>query len=487
MPADNPAPGVIPFDLDGMADILRETKPELAKQLDVESEQPAEEVAPQPQTEVQPEAQPEPVAEEPAAEPEVAETPEPEASDAPNSLEDELAELNRQSSEAKSKIAAKPIAEQPKPAEAAKQRDDDLQLDTRQAAAMHPRTKKIIEERNQKIITERNRAESLAKEKEELAAELNRARESLKKGVVPKETEEELTRLRERIRELDITRDPSLEERYDKPVTENETKIIGILQEFGVGKTVNGKDDPEAIEKLKSDGISFKSISPYIKKLSDEGYEDEAEGLRELLRENIRVKNAKQKEISEWRTNFDVKKQQAAQFSQQKQEQMLSEVRDHATRILNSDLTDLAKDFSFLNKPSEPLPSDSPAVAKAKQDALAAYEAASKSVSEAVAQLDASKAPPERVSEIQGRLTANAVQNIVIRQQVLPRLMKDLADLKARNSELEAKVGKIKSAGTLSRAHAAAATSPAGAKTALPESNEDAAKQIAREMGIRLE
>jgi F0F1-type ATP synthase membrane subunit b/b' len=483
MPADNPAPGVIPFDLDGMADILRETKPELAKQLDVESEQPAEETVPPPQ----PEAQPEPVAEEPAAEPEVAETPEPEASDAPNSLEDELAELNRQSSEAKSKVAAKPVAEQPKPAEAAKQRDDDLQLDTRQTAAMHPRTKKIIEERNQKIVTERNRAESLAKEKEELAAELNRARESLKKGVVPKETEEELTRLRERIRELDITRDPSLEEKYDKPVTENEGRIIGILQEFGVGKTVNGKDDPEAIEKLKSDGISFKSISPYIKKLSDEGYEDEAEGLRELLRENIRVKNAKQKEISEWRTNFDVKKQQAAQFSQQKQEQTLSEVRDHATRILNSDLTDLAKDFSFLNKPSEPLPSDSPAVAKAKQDALAAYEAASKSVSEAVSQLDASKAPPERVSEIQGRLTANAVQNIVIRQQVLPRLMKDLADLKARNSELEAKVGKIKSAGTLSRAHAAAATSPAGAKTALPESNEDAAKQIAREMGIRLE
>jgi F0F1-type ATP synthase membrane subunit b/b' len=483
MPADNPAPGVVPFDLDGMADILRETKPELAKQLDVESEQPAEEIVPPPQSE----AQPEPVVEEPAAEPEVAETPEPETNDTPSTLEDELAELNRQSSEAKSKTVAKPVEEQPKPAEAAKQRDDDLQLDTRQAAAMHPRTKKIIEERNQKIVTERNRAEALAKEKEELAAELNRARESLKKGVVPKETEEELTRLRERIRELDITRDPSLEERYDKPVSENESKIIGILQEFGVGKTINGKDDPEAIEKLKSDGITFKSISPYIKKLSDEGYEDEAEGLRELLRENIRVKNAKQKEISEWRTNFDVKKQQAAQFSQQKQEQMLTEVRDHATRILNSDLAELAKDFSFLTKPSEPLPSDSPAIAKAKQDALAAYEAASKSVSEAVAQLDASKAPPDRVSEIQGRLTANAVQNIVIRQQVLPRLMKDLADLKARNSELEAKVGKIKSAGTLSRAHAAAATSPAGAKTPLPESNEDAAKQIAREMGIRID
>lgn len=485
----DPAPTVVPFDLDGMADLLRETKPDLAKELSTELEQPAEEPVQQPQDlQPTPEAKPEPAAEAPAPEPEVAETAEPQAEETSDTLEDELAELNRQSDEAKTKAAAKPVAEEPKPVvEASKQRDQDLQLDTRQAAAMHPRTKKIIEERNQKIVAERNKAEALAKEKEELAAELNRARETLKKGAVPKETEEELTRLRERIRELDITRDPSLEAKYDKPVVENQNKILGILQEFGVGKTVDGKDDPEAVEKLKSEGMTFKTIAPYIKKLSEEGYEDEAEGLRELLRENIRIKNAKEKEISEWRVNFDAKKQQASQYTQQQQEKMFSEVRDHATRILNSDLTDLAKDFPFLTKPAEPLPSDSPAVAKAKQDALAAYEAASKSISEAASQLDASKAPADRVSEVQGRLTANAVQNIVIRQQVLPRLLKDLADLKARNSELEAKVGKIKSAGTLSRAHAAAATSPAGAKTALPESTEDAAKQIAREMGIRLD
>jgi hypothetical protein len=65
-------------------------------------------------------------------------------------------------------------------------------------------------------------------------------------------------------------------------------------------------------------------------------------------------------------------------------------------------------------------------------------------------------------------------------------LVKDLAELRSRNAELEAKVGKIKTAGTLSRAHAAAAAAPAGAKAALPESNEDAAKQIAREMGISI-
>lgn len=485
----DPAPTIVPFDLDGMADILRETKPELAKQLGDELDQPAEAPVQQPQDlQPTPEAKPEPVAEAPAPEPEAEEAPEPEAEETPNTLEDELAELNRQSSEAKSKVAAKPAAEEPKAAaEAPKTRDEDLQLDTRQAAAMHPRTKKIIEERNQKIVAERNKADALAKEKEELAAELNRARESLKKGVVPKETEEELTRLRERIRELDITRDPSLETKYDKPVSENQNKILGILQEFGVGKTVDGKDDPEAIEKLKSEGMTFKTIAPYIKKLSEEGYEDEAEGLRELLRENIRIRNAKEKEIAEWRVNFDSKKQQAVQYNQQQQEKSLIEVRDHATRILNSDLSELAKDFPFLTKPAEPLPSDSQAVAKAKQDALAAYEAATKSISEAASQLDASKAPPDKVFEVQGRLTANAVQNIVIRQQVLPRLLKDLADLKARNSELETKVGKIKSAGTLSRAHAAAAASPAGAKTALPESNEDAAKQIAREMGIRID
>jgi len=79
------------------------------------------------------------------------------------------------------------------------------------------------------------------------------------------------------------------------------------------------------------------------------------------------------------------------------------------------------------------------------------------------------------------------VQGIILKQHVLPRLMKELSELKTRNSELETKVGKIKTAGNLSRAHAAAASSPAGAKAPLPESNEDAARQIAKEMGLAIE
>jgi hypothetical protein len=352
---------------------------------------------------------------------------------------------------------------------------------------MHPKTKKIIEERNQKIIVERNKAEALAKEKEALAVELNQARDALKKGVIPKDTEEELTKLRETVREFDIQRDPSLQAKYDAPLSKNQGQILKVLQSFGVGKTVDGKDDPEAVSKLQRDGLNFKTVTPFIKKLSDEGYEEEAEQLRELLRDNIRIKSAKEEEISSWKTNFSAKKEQSIAEQRQNQEKTVSEIREHSQRILNSDISALSKDLPYLQRPSEPLPTDSAAVSKSKQDAIASYDAMAKQISDAVSELDVSRVSPDKVAEVNGRVSANAVQSIIFKQHVLPKLMKDLADLRARNTELEAKFGKIKTAGTLSRAHAAAASAPAGAKASLPESNEDAARQIAKEMGVSID
>jgi hypothetical protein len=471
----------IPFDLAGLEDLARKASPQLAKEVDAELDS-----APEPAI------QPDEVAPDPVPEPETPVEPEPEAGaevESETSIEDELGELNRQSEEAKSKPAPAPEA---KPAEASKeapvpQRDSDLSLDNRQSAAMHPKTKKIIEERNQKIIVERNKAEALAKEKEALAVELNQARDALKKGVIPKDTEEELTKLRETVREFDIQRDPSLQAKYDAPLSKNQGQILKVLQSFGVGKTVDGKDDPEAVSKLQRDGLNFKTVTPFIKKLSDEGYEEEAEQLRELLRDNIRIKSAKEEEISSWKTNFSAKKEQSIAEQRQNQEKTVSEIREHSQRILNSDISALSKDLPYLQRPSEPLPTDSAAVSKSKQDAIASYDAMAKQISDAVSELDVSRVSPDKVAEVNGRVSANAVQSIIFKQHVLPKLMKDLADLRARNTELEAKFGKIKTAGTLSRAHAAAASAPAGAKATLPESNEDAARQIAKEMGVSID
>lgn len=471
----------IPFDLAGLEDLARKTSPQLAKEVDAELDSAPEPVA-----------QPDEVVPEPVPEPETPVEPEPEAEaevESETSIEDELGELNRQSEEAKSKPAPAP---EPKPEDTPKpapvsQRDSDLNLDSRQSAAMHPKTKKIIEERNQKIIIERNKADALAKEKENLASELNKAREALKTGVVPKETEEELTKLREAVREFDIQRDPSLQAKYDVPLSKNQTRILEVLQSFGVGKTVDGKNDPEAVSKLQRDGLNFKTVTPFIKKLSDEGYEEEAEQLRELLRDNIRIKTSKEAEISNWRTNFSAKKEQSLTEQRQNQEKTVSEIREHSQRILNSDISALSKDLPYLQRPSDPLPTDSAAITKAKQDSIAAYDAMAKQISDAVSELDSSKVSPDKVAEVNGRVSANAVQSIILKQHVLPKLMKDLADLRARNTELEAKFGKIKTAGTLSRAHAAAASAPAGAKATLPESNEDAARQIAKEMGVSID
>jgi hypothetical protein len=357
-------------------------------------------------------------------------------------------------------------------------------LDSRQSAVLHPKTKKIIEERNQKIIAERNKYESLSKERDTLTSELNQARESLKKGTIPKEVEEELTKLRGAIREIDIERDPTLHTKYDSQIAKNQEKILSILKGFGVGKTNDGRDDPESIKALERAGVNFKTVIPYIKKLSDEGYEEEAEHLRDILRDNIRIKNSKESEISEWRSNFTAKKEQSASEQKQNLDRVSSDVRDHSQRILNSDIAELAKDFPMLQRPADPLNTDSAAVAKSKQDAIANYDAMTKQVADAITQLDPSKASPDKASEINGRFSANAVQSIILKQHVLPKLMKDLADLRARNTELESKFGKIRTAGSLSRAHAAAASAPAGARAPLPESNEDAARQIAKEMGI---
>ena len=485
-------PSTVPFDLEGLADLARQASPELAQQVNNDIGEPDTPAVENPAPEIEEPVAPE-VAEEPVAE---TKTEAPESDLGPASettLEDELQKLNQQAEAPKAKTAEKKsetvlntqkakVEEPP-----ANQRDSDLKLDDRASAVLHPKTKKIIEERNQKIVSERNKSETLLKEKAALEAELNKIREDLKKSPVPKDVQDELTKLRQAIREADITRDPALKEKYDIPIANNEEKIITILKEFGLGQTADGKPDPDAIEEIKKGGLNFAGLAPLIKKLSDAGEEGAAEELREVLRENRRLEQTKAKEISEWQTNFDAKQAMTQRQRAEFQEKTAAEVREHANKALASDLENLAKDFPFINRPADPLPTDSPAISKAKLDAIAAYDAAAKAVSEAVASLDPSKAPPEKTAEVNGRFTATAVQGIILKQHVLPRLMKELSELKTRNSELETKVGKIKTAGNLSRAHAAAASSPAGAKAPLPESNEDAARQIAKEMGLAIE
>ena len=478
-----PAPENEPFDLEGLADLARKASPEIAQQIDSDTGVVTPDPTPAPTVDegadpTLPESNPEP-----AEQLELDEEP-------TTSIGDELEELNRQSAEAAKAKEAPPVetskpAETPKPVENA--RDADLKLDERASTVLHPKTKKIIEERNQKIIAERNKAETLSKEKADMEQELQKLREAAKTQTVPKPVEEELTKLRERIRELDIAQDPTIEAKYDAPIRQNQDKIIEVLKSFGLGQTADGKPDPAAIEALKKSGMGFSAIAPHIKKLSDAGEEGAAEELREILRENIRIGREKGKEIGDWKSDFESKKQQTIQQSQQQQENYSTQVREQASKILNADIAELSKDFPYLNRPTEPLPTDTPAVARAKQDAIAAFEAASQAVSKAVGALDPSKGPPEKALEAQGRVSASAVQGIILREHVLPRVKKELAELRARNAELESKVGKIQTAGKLSRAHAAAASAPAGAKTALPENTEDAAKQIAREMGITID
>lgn len=476
------------FDLSELADMARKASPEIAQQVDSElgSQTPpanentatAEEAVESVNQEI--ETQNEPATEEKTDEVLVEDKP----------LDEALTELNKTKSdeapaakEETDKIVAAESNKKRAEIQVPNERDKDLQLDEVTTKVMRPSTKKLIEERNAKIVVERNKAETLAKEKADLEAQLLKA----KSVVVPKEVEEELKLLREKTREFDILQDPSFIREYVTPIQENSDKIIEKLKEYGFGETTDGRPDPDAIEAIKKTGLTVNTLAPHIKKLESAGELGAAEELREYARRNRDLLEKKNSVISGWKTDSEGKRRMLDQQTQQQQMQAMETVKNHATKFLTEDLATLSKDFPFINRPAEPLPTDSPAIAKAKNDSIAAYDAAAKAVEASISQLESSKVTPDKVAEVQGRVSASAVQGVILRHHVLPRLAKDLAELRARNAELESKVGKIKTAGSLSRAHAAAASSPAGAKAALPESTEDAAKQIAKEMGISLE
>lgn len=488
-------PEPIPFDLSGLSELASKANPELAKEIAAETGAPVEPVTPPAEetpAEETPASEQTPPADEKPAEEIPAEEQTPPAEETP--LDEELQKISKQRDEeaakksADEKAAAAAKVTTPKEEKAApSERDKDIHLDDTTSRSMRPSTRKLIEERNQKITSERNRAEQLAKEKAELETKLAEISEAAKKVTLPKEIEEELKTLRERVRELDITRDPEIQRKYDAPVRQNEAAILAKLGEFGLGKTNDGKDDPEAIDRLKRAGLTINALAPHIKKLEEAGEIEAAETLRELTRENRRLAIEKAGEVAKWKADFDGKVQLRNQQVQQQQEQTTKAVGEHANRILNENLTNLAKTFPFVLRPAAPLPTDSAAVAKAKNDAIAAYDAAQKTITETLGQLDSSKVSPDKAAEVQGRASATLVQGVILRDHVLPRIAKENAELRAKVADLEAKAGKLKAAGTLSRAHAAAATAPSAAKAPLPESTEDAAKQIAREMGISVE
>lgn len=335
-------------------------------------------------------------------------------------------------------------------------RDADLKGDP--PPHVHPTTRKIITEFKTKAKAARDERDAVAKERDALKAERDQLNEKIKVAPASKELETEVTTLRERLREADITKDPIIEAKYDRPIADNNKVIVDTLKAQGFGK-VRGEDDkmtddPKAIDALVRGGLTLKNLTPLIKKLDEAELVEEAEAIREALRQNHRLTADKQREIESWKGDFS-KRQQArdAQVKQQT-EQTHADFAKHTDTHYRGELSELEKTVPYLRRPAEPLATDTPAVAKAKQTAIEEFDAAAKQIETHVREMSPANAPPEKQAEIGGRINANAILAVALKAHVIPKFVKDLAAREARIKELEAELGKIRDAGKLSRLQA---------------------------------
>jgi hypothetical protein len=347
-------------------------------------------------------------------------------------------------------------------------RDSDLKLE--RDAHVHPSTRKKFEAATAKTRAARDERDAAIARAAELEKRALAAEEKAKNAPAPKELEDEVKSLREKVRELDISKDPEIVSKFDAPVEVNNKAIIGVLQNQGLGK--------ESISHLVDAGLTRKNILPYVTRLRNAAAKFEAdaaaeadpetaavarssaataslaaEELSDLVRENERFQREKQTKIESWKGNYAQRQQERTLLTKQQEEAQTQAYRNATDLQLKADMAELEKSFPHLKQPPAPLPTDIPATHKAKQAALDEWTAAGKAVESALAALSTDNVSPEKRVEIVGRIQSAAMQAQVIKHHVLPRVMKDIARLTERNKELELELGKIRDAGKLSRLH----------------------------------
>lgn len=370
----------------------------------------------------------------------------------------------KEEADAAAKLATQTEDDKKKAAEASAQEQRDVDLKYEPGAHTHPKTRTVITKfqaaaKAARDERDRERAER-ATEVATLKKERDEATEKAKATTLPKDAEDELKTLRERVRELDITQDPIIQKKYDARITSNNDTIINTLKAQGFGKVKKEGseefvDNPQAIAKLVKDGLTLKTLKPMIDALEKADLIEEAETVREALRENYRIARDKQAEIESWKGDHARRQQERESTTKQQREQQGAAFRQHTDTMLKTDLDALAKDFSYINRPPDPLPTDVPATVKAKQAAIAEYDAAAKEIEEAVKGLNMDGVTPEKLAEKVGRINANAIKAIVLEKKILPRVKAELAAGKARIAELEKELNGIREAGNLSRRHSA--------------------------------
>lgn len=462
-----------------MGDMLRETNADLAAKTGVdEVEPPTPEPSPDPADHA-PEPTPEGGAkpEDESATPteaEVAAEQQRQADEAAAAAESdeekkkkEEADAQKQKDEEAKKAAAAAPAKAKTPEEEAREKRD-ADLNPNLSPHTHPKTRQIITSFKENARKARDERDAAARERDALKQQLAEVEQKSKGVALPKEVDEELKTLRERVRELDISRDPQIEAKYDKPIAKNNAAVIALLKDFGAHHIEDPRDksktiaDPRFEANLLRSGLTLNTLKPFIDKLDAAGYANEAETLREAVRENMRLARGKQEEIETFKANYDERIKTRTSQSQQQTEQEAKAFAAEAEAALSADVTEMKKNFAFLNEPPAPLPTDSDPVRKAKQAAVDEYNAAKQAIEQAVTAINPAGLAPDKARSAAAKLNATAVQGVIYKLHVIPRLQKELSARDARIKELEAQIGKIKGATNLSKQHATLAAQPSG-------------------------
>lgn len=348
-------------------------------------------------------------------------------------------------------------AEKAKATAPATERDADL--NTKVGDHTHPKTRKIITDFQSKAKAARDErdAEKAARAAEKQAWEKERAElaEKAKGTTLPKETEEELKTLRERVRELDITQDPQIVAKYDKPIQSNNDAIVAVLksQGYGIKQDAEGKsiENPKAIADLVRAGLTYDNLQPLIDKLKTAGLHGDARKIEKAIDRNEDLTEQRGREIETWKKDHGLRTQQREQLTKQQSEEQLKAFAQQTDVQLKNDLEALAKDFSAIKEPPQPLATDTPAVKAAKEKAIADYQAGAAKIAEAVKAFNPDGVAPEKRAEVVGRINSAAIQSVVLKQHVLPKIKAEMAALEKLNKELTAELEQLRSAGKLSR------------------------------------
>ena len=295
-----------------------------------------------------------------------------------------------------------------------------------------PKTKQLFNEVKAIAAREKAEREKIQKELETLRSQATQQQAQGSK--LPKEIEDEISALRDRVRQFDATADPAIISKYDNPINSNNDSILKTLVENGLPQ--------EHADALKKKGVTLATLKPYLNTLETgvgadgkqyQADPDTAEKIRETLRENIRLAKDKEREITDWRNGYEARIK--SQEEQQKQQL------EQATTRLNTEFETHLKKWNFLQKPADVIDTDVPAIRKQKEAAIKEYNEKSLAYAEAVKK--------ETASPLDAQVAARI--GILYRDHVAPQLASKLEAANKEIAELQKQIDSMKKAGSASR------------------------------------